>query len=178
MSSRSPEGEEALSPTPRPLRSDPRSPGKISRLGGYPCTRWEFGQKIVGEKKRLNYLVYVGYQLNSKTRNLHHLRWATSAIWISEGAPPWAPSCEGLKAGTSKYTWRASMLQMGIQPEKQGARKNDMGASVFLGTAPISLFWGLLIYLFLHIGLNTESRRGQQSWPLSKSGALHKKKRS
>ena len=35
-----------------------RSPGKISRLGGYPCTRWEFGQKIVGEKKRLNNLVY------------------------------------------------------------------------------------------------------------------------
>ena len=42
--------------------SDLRSPGKISRLGGYPCTRWEFGQKIVGEKKRLNNLVYVEYQ--------------------------------------------------------------------------------------------------------------------
>ena len=26
-------------------RSDLRSPGKISRFGGYPCTRWEFGQK-------------------------------------------------------------------------------------------------------------------------------------
>ena len=52
-------GEVAL----RPPRSDLRSPGKISRLGGYPCTRWEFGQKIVGEKKRgLNNLVYVGYQ--------------------------------------------------------------------------------------------------------------------
>ena len=34
-----------------PPRSDLKSPGKISRLGGYPCTRWEFGQKIVGEKK-------------------------------------------------------------------------------------------------------------------------------
>ena len=43
-------------------RSDLRSPGKINRLGGYPCTRWEFGQKIVGEKKGLNNLVYVGYQ--------------------------------------------------------------------------------------------------------------------
>ena len=50
-------GEEAL----RPPWSNLRSPGKISRLGGYPCTRWEFGQKI-GEKKRLNNLVYVGYQ--------------------------------------------------------------------------------------------------------------------
>ena len=43
-------------------RSDLRSPGKINRLGGYPCTRWELGQKIVGEKKGLNSLVYVGYQ--------------------------------------------------------------------------------------------------------------------
>ena len=42
--------------------SDLRSPGKINRLGGYPCTRWELGQKIVGEKKGLNNLVYVGYQ--------------------------------------------------------------------------------------------------------------------
>ena len=58
VSSRSPEGEEAL----RPSWSDLRSPGKINRLGGYPCTRWEIGQKIVGEKKGLNNLVYVGYQ--------------------------------------------------------------------------------------------------------------------
>ena len=55
------------------------------------------------------------------------------------------------------------MLQMGIQPEKRGARKNDMGVSAFLETDPISLFLGLLIYLLLHIGMNTESRRGQQS---------------
>ena len=55
------------------------------------------------------------------------------------------------------------MLQMGIQPEKRGARKNDMGVSVFPETDPISLFWCLLIYLLLHIGMNTESRGGQQS---------------
>ena len=66
------------------------------------------------------------------------------------------------------------MLQMGIQLE--GERKNDMGESVFPETDPISLFLGLLIYLLLHIGMNTESRGGQQSWPLSKSGASHKKK--
>ena len=51
---------------------------------------------------------------------------------------------------------------MGIQPEKRGARK-DMGESVFPETDLISLFWGLLIYLLLHIGMNTESRGGQQS---------------
>ena len=41
--------------------------------------------------------------------------------------------------------------------------RSDMGESVFLETDPISLFWGLLIYLLLHIGMNTESRGGQQS---------------
>ena len=64
---------------------------------------------------------------------------------------------------------------MGIQPEKRGAEKNDMRESVFPETDPISLFLGLLIYLLLHIGMNIESRGGQQSWPLSKSGASHKK---
>ena len=67
------------------------------------------------------------------------------------------------------------MLQMGIQPEKPEQERSDMGESVFLETDPISLFWGLLIYLLLHIGMNMESRGGQQSWPLSKSGASHKK---
>ena len=55
------------------------------------------------------------------------------------------------------------MLQMGIQPEKRGVRKNDMGVSVFPETYLISLFLDLLIYLLLHIGMNTESRGGQQS---------------
>ena len=55
------------------------------------------------------------------------------------------------------------MLQMGIQPEKWGAEKNDMRESVFPETDPISLFLGLLIYLLLHIGMNTESRGSQQS---------------
>ena len=67
------------------------------------------------------------------------------------------------------------MLQMGIQPEKREQERSNMGESVFPETDPISLFLGLLIYLLLHIGMNTESRGGQQSWPLSKSGALHKK---
>ena len=67
------------------------------------------------------------------------------------------------------------MLQMGIQPEKREQERSDMGESVFPETDPISLFGGLLIYLLLHIGMNTESRGSQQSRPLSKSGASHKK---
>ena len=51
----------------------------------------------------------------------------------------------------------------GNSARETGARKNDMGESVFPETDPISLFWGLLIYLLLHIGMNTESRGGQQS---------------
>ena len=58
--------------------------------------------------------------------------------------------------------WQAPTLQVGIQPEKQGER-NDMGESVFPETDPISLFLGLLIYLLLYIGMNTESREGQQT---------------
>ena len=49
---------------------------------------------------------------------------------------------------------------MGIQPEKREQERSDMGELVFLETDPISLFWGLLIYLLLHIGINTESRWG------------------
>ena len=64
------------------------------------------------------------------------------------------------------------MLQMGIQPEKRGARKNDTGVSVFPETDPISLFWGLLIYLLLHIGMNTESR-GVSSPDLYQNQVLH-----
>ena len=52
---------------------------------------------------------------------------------------------------------------MGIQPEKWEQERSDMGESVFPETDPSSLFWGLLMYLFLHIGMNTESRGGQQS---------------
>ena len=52
---------------------------------------------------------------------------------------------------------------MGIQPEKRVQERSDMGESVFLETDPISLFLGLLIYFLLHMGMNIESRRGQQS---------------
>ena len=55
------------------------------------------------------------------------------------------------------------MLQMGIQPEKREQERSNMGESIFPETDPISLFLGLLICLLLHIGMNTESRGGQQS---------------
>ena len=55
------------------------------------------------------------------------------------------------------------MLQMGIQPEKWEQERSNMGKSVFPETDPISLFLGFLIYLLLHIGMNTESCGGQQS---------------
>ena len=47
LAPRSPEGEEAL----RPPRSDLRSPCKVSMLGAYPRTRWEFSQEN-GERER------------------------------------------------------------------------------------------------------------------------------
>ena len=53
--------------------------------------------------------------------------------------------------------------------------RTTWGNQSFWKLIPISLFLSLLIYLLLHIGMNTESCRGQQSWALSKSGASHKK---
>ena len=64
------------------------------------------------------------------------------------------------------------MLQMGIQPEKREQERSDMGESVFLETDPISLFWGLLAYLLLRIGMNTESR-GVRSPDLYQNLVLH-----
>ena len=49
---------------------------------------------------------------------------------------------------------------MGIRPE--GERKNDTGESVFPETDLI-YFSGLLIYFLLYIGMNAESREGQQT---------------
>ena len=64
------------------------------------------------------------------------------------------------------------MLQMGIQPEKREQERSDMGEPVFPETDPISLFLGLLIYLLLHIGMNTESR-GVSSPDLYQNQVLH-----
>ena len=67
------------------------------------------------------------------------------------------------------------MLQMGIQPEKREQERSDMGESVFPETDPISLFGGLLIYLLLHIGMNTESC-GVSSPDLYQNQVLHIKR--
>ena len=52
---------------------------------------------------------------------------------------------------------------MGIQPEKQRTRKNDMGESVFPETGPFSLFSGLLIYFLLHIEIEYRVTWGQHT---------------
>ena len=67
------------------------------------------------------------------------------------------------------------MLQMGIQPEKREQERSNMGESVFLETDPISLFLGLLIYILLHIGMNTESA-GVSSPDLYQNQVLHIKR--
>ena len=41
------------------------------------------------------------------------------------------------------------MVQMGIQPEKWGARRNDMGELVFPETDTISLFFRFAYILFV-----------------------------
>ena len=66
------------------------------------------------------------------------------------------------------------MLQMGIQPEKWGEEKN-MRESVFPETDPISLFWGLLIHLLLHIGMD-KSHTGVSSPDLYQNQVLYVKK--
>ena len=65
---------------------------------------------------------------------------------------------------------------MGIQPEKREQERSDMGESVFPETDPISLFWGLLIYLLLHIGMNTDSHAGVSSLDLYQNQVLHIKR--
>ena len=65
-------------------------------------------------------------------------------------------------------------------PDRNSARKTGskkemaQGNQSFRILIPFLYFLGLLIYLLLHIGMNTESCGGQQTWPLSKSGASHK----
>ena len=67
------------------------------------------------------------------------------------------------------------MHQMGIRPENSRREKNDMRESVFPETDPIYLFLGLLIYLLLHIGMNTESW-GVSSPDLYQNQVLHIKR--
>ena len=65
---------------------------------------------------------------------------------------------------------------MGIKPENQGARKNDMGESVFPETDLLSLFLGLLIYFLLYIGMNM-SHVGVSSPDLYQNQVLYIKKK-
>ena len=68
-----------------------------------------------------------------------------------------------------RYRWEFS--------QKNGKQeRTTWGNQSFWELIPISLFFSLLIYLLLYIGMNIESCGGQQSWPLSKSGALDEKR--
>ena len=49
---------------------------------------------------------------------------------------------------------------MGIQPE---GKKTTRGNQSFQKLIPFLYFSGLLIYFLLYIGMNTESRGGQQT---------------
>ena len=51
----------------------------------------------------------------------------------------------------------------GNSARETGVRRKRYGGISLSETDPISLFLGLLIYLLLHIGMNTDSRGGQQS---------------
>ena len=64
------------------------------------------------------------------------------------------------------------MLQMGIQPE--GERKHNMGESVFPETDPISLFFRFAYILLVIHSDEYRVTRGQQTRPLSQSGASYK----
>ena len=67
------------------------------------------------------------------------------------------------------------MLQMGIQPEKQGARKKDMGESVFPETDPISLFFRFAYIPFV-IHRDEYSHAGVSSPDLYQNQVLYIKK--
>ena len=105
----------------------------------------------------------------------HHLCRPQASFRSPEGE-------EALRSPWSDLRSPGKIIRLGKYPhsrwefsQKNGEQeRNNTGESVFPETDPNFLFLGLLIYLLLHIGMNTESRGGQQSWPLSKSGASHK----
>ena len=79
------------------------------------------------------------------------------------------------KKRLNNLVYVASMLQMGIQPEKWGARKKRHGGiSLSRNWSNFFIFQVRLYTFLLYIGMNTESRGGQQTWPLSQSGASYK----
>ena len=79
----------------------------------------------------------------------------------------WKPGRISRLGGHPRSRWEFS-------PKNGEQKRTTWGNQSFRKTDPISLFLGLLIYLLLHIGMNTESRGSRRSWPLSKSGASHK----
>ena len=56
----------------------------------------------------------------------------------------------------------------------ESKKETTRGNQSFQKLIPFLYYLGLLIYLLLHVGMNTESHGGQQTWPLSQSGASYK----
>ena len=68
-----------------------------------------------------------------------------------------------------------TLIPDGNLARKTGSKKETtQGNQSFQKLIRFLYFSGLLIYFMLCIGMNTESRGGQQTWPLSKSGASYK----
>ena len=75
----------------------------------------------------------------------------------------------------AEQAWWVPTFQMGIQPGKRGARKKRHGGiSLSRNWSDFFIFQVCLYTFLLYIGMNTESRGGQQTWPLSQSGASYK----
>ena len=62
----------------------------------------------------------------------------------------------------------------GNSARKTGSEKRHGGISLSRNWADFFIFQVCLYTFLLYIGMNTESRRGQQTWPLSQSGASYK----
>ena len=63
----------------------------------------------------------------------------------------------------------------GNSARKMGSKKETTrGNQSFQKLIRFLYFSGLFIYLLLYTRMNTESRRGQQTWPLSQPGASYK----
>ena len=73
------------------------------------------------------------------------------------------------------FTWNSIHAPDGNSARKTGSKKETTwGNQSFQKLILFLYFSDLLIYFLLYTGMNTESLGGQQTWPLSQSGASYK----
>ena len=72
-------------------------------------------------------------------------------------------------------TWNSIHAPHGNSARKMRSKKEQHGEISLSRNWSDFFIFGFAYIPLLHIGMNAESREGQQSWPLSKSGASHKK---